>query len=194
MTCQLISYCFFYQIRVLSEIEQRCGAAGTEQRELGNEMKVTVRTGVKAPGEETEVVIYCDAENSEVQALKNFIRSMELKLLGMDGANTCQLRPEDIYYFETVDGKVFAYLEAKVWQIAKSLETLESELGNSWDAGFFRISKSCIVNLKHVKQLTSTMGNRILMRMENGEEVMVSRHYAKMLRAYLKAGKEGEDE
>lgn len=157
-------------------------------------MKVTVKTGRKAPGEETEVVIYCDRENSSTRALQSFIRAMEMRLVGLDGSSSCQLRPEDIFYFDTADGKVFAYLESRVWQVAKSLETLEKELGGLWDVGFFRISKSCIVNLRHVEQLTSTMGNRIVMRMENGEEVIVSRHYARRLRLYLKAGKGEADE
>ena len=161
---------------------------------LGKEMKVTVRTGGKAPGEEPEVVIYCDEENSRTRALVDFIHAMELRLVGVDGSSSCPLRPEDIFYFETVDGRVFAYLESRVWQIAKSLEALEKDLGNSWNGGFLRISKSCIVNLNHVEQLTSIMGNRIQMRMENGEEVIASRHYASLLRAYLKAGREDEDE
>lgn len=167
---------------------------GGHPAEMGNGMKVTVKTGAKARGEDPEVIVYCDEENSRIRALLDFIHTMELRLVGVDGATSCPLRPEDIFYFETVDGRVFAYLESSVWQIGRSLEALEKELGNSWNGGFIRISKSCIVNLNHVELLTSIMGNRILMRMENGEEVVVSRHYASLLRAYLKAGREDGDE
>lgn len=153
-------------------------------------MKVKIIAGCVQPDKEAEVVIYCEKEDREILDLQRYIHSLGIRVTGSSQGITRRLLPEEIFYFEAVDGKVFAYLEEKVWQVNQSLEALEKELSGRRDMGFFRISKSCMVNLKHVEELISTMGNRIMAQMENGETVIVSRHYAKLLRAYLKAGKE----
>lgn len=156
-------------------------------------MKIKVITGKRHPGEEPEVIIYCNEENQEVKQLVRLIRAMDVRLTGSNENLSCSLRPEEIYYFESVDGRVFAYLEKKVWQVPHSLEGLERLLKAGSGSSFFRISKSCIINLDHVDHLTSMMGNRIMARMENGEEVIISRHYAGRFRDYLKCGRGGEN-
>ncbi len=156
-------------------------------------MKINVITGKRRPGEEPEVVIYCSEENQEISRLVKLIQSMDIRITGCNENVSCRLRQEDIYYFEAVDGKVFAYLEKEVWQVSHSLESLERLLKAGRGSSFFRISKSCIINLNHVEHLTSMMGNRIIARMENGEDVIISRHYAGIFRDYLKYGRCADD-
>lgn len=148
----------------------------------------------KALTEEAEAVIYCHKRTEEISGIENYIRGLGIRLLGACGEQSCHLKPEEIYYFEAVDGKTFAYLKEKVWQVGKSLENLENMFADNVSWGFFRVSKACIVNLHHVEHFTSTMGNRIIATMENGEQVIVSRHYARLLRAFIKEGKERTNE
>ena len=156
-------------------------------------MKIKVIENKRRAGEEPEVVIYCSEENQEIRRLVKLIQSMDIRITGSNENVSCSLLPENIYYFEAVDGKVFAYLEKEVWQVSHSLESLGRLLKAGRGSSFFRISKSCIVNLDHVEHLTSMMGNRIIAGMENGEEVIISRHYAGMFRDYLKYGRCGDD-
>ncbi len=157
-------------------------------------MKVRVVENAKSLTEEAEAVIYCHERTEETDSVESYIRGLGINLLGTDGEQSCRLKPGEIYYFEVVDGRTFAYLEEKVWQVGKSLETLENMFADSASLGFFRVSKACIINLHHVDYFTSTMGNRIIATMENGEQVIVSRHYARLLRAFIKAGKEQTNE
>lgn len=60
-----------------------------------------------------------------------------------DGA-TYPLRPEDIYYFESIDDKTFAYCEKDVYECSLRLYELEQQFAR---ADFVRISKSCILNI-----------------------------------------------
>lgn len=133
--------------------------------------------------QDIEVVIYCREETDKVMRLAEMIRNMDYQLKGTDGGNTALLDPGEIYYFEAVDGKVFAYLKSHVWQVPKSLDTLERELTGR---NFFRASKSVLLHLMFVEEFASTMGNRIIATMENGEKVIISRHYAKLLRDLMK--------
>ena len=71
-------------------------------------------------------------------------------------------------------------------QTEYTLNELEGMLGQD---GFFRCSKAFIVNLDKIVSLRSEMGNRIDAKLENGEHLIISRRYAKELRAILKEGR-----
>lgn len=93
---------------------------------------------------------------------------------------------QEILYFESVNEKVFAYTRASEMQTEYTLNELEGMLGQD---GFFRCSKAFIVNLDKIVSLRSEMGNRIDAKLENGEHLIISRRYAKELRAILKEGR-----
>lgn len=133
--------------------------------------------------EEIEVVIYCAEETEKVRELKAAILAEGCRYRGTDGDRSVLLDPKEIFYFEAVDGKVFACLASRVWQVAWSLERLERELAGR---NYLRASRQILMNLERVGEFTSTMGNRIIATMENGEKIIISRHYARLLRAFLK--------
>ncbi|MDE7251069.1 MAG: LytTR family transcriptional regulator DNA-binding domain-containing protein, partial [Lachnospiraceae bacterium] len=88
-------------------------------------------------------------------------------------------------------GVTWAYLADKVCRIYESLEKAVLAWG---ERGFFRCSKSMVINIYRISTLKSESGNRILALMENGEKVMISRRYARELRRILKGGAENEEE
>lgn len=94
----------------------------------------------------------------------------------------CKEITEEILYFEAVDKKIFAYTKDSYYRVNQSLEQLEERYEG---LGFFRCSKAMIVNLQFIAHFQSMIGNRIIATMENGEEVIISRHYAKILRQRL---------
>ena len=53
------------------------------------------------------------------------------------------------------------------------------------DTGFFRISKSQIINILRITSLCPDFGGRIEVMMENGEKLIVSRQYSKSLKERL---------
>ncbi len=132
---------------------------------------------------ENEIIIRCKEVNSEVLEIKSLLESRYNKILGIMEGEKYFLKPSEIYYIEYVDSKTFAYTKDKIYSISYSLEKLEEFLGGQ---GFFRCSKSMILNINYVEKFKSSMGNRIIATLDNGENVIISRHYAKILRAYLK--------
>lgn len=146
-------------------------------------MKITIQQRPVPTGEENEVILHCDRIDTEIREAMEKLKIVGYTLTGTWQSQTAILKPENIFYIEIVDGRSFAYMQEDVWQLSKSLETLELELESS---KFFRVSKSVLVNLNRVAYLESTMGNRITATLENGEKVIISRHYAKILRSYLK--------
>lgn len=136
---------------------------------------------------EDEIIIYCKQMNPDIEQIRKVLQDLDETIQGTDEGKSCQLKPREILYFEVVDNKTFAYTKDQVWQVQKSLENLEEELAQY---GFFRVSKGSLLCLKKVEHFTSTIGSRIIATMENKEQIVISRHYAKLLRAKMKAGKE----
>ena len=77
----------------------------------------------------------------------------------------------------------YLYTSMEVYRTNMSLAAVESLY---MDEGYFRCSKSMIINIYHIEKLKSESGNRIDAMMDNGEHVIISRRYAKELRSILK--------
>ncbi len=140
---------------------------------------------------EDEVIIRYRRMNGQIEAIAQMVQGLGQKISAFSGDQTLLLVPEDILYLESVDGTTYAYLTDQVLRVRISL----------WEAaavfegrGFFRCSKSMVLNLYKISHLKSESGSRIRATMENGEQVMISRRYAKSLRQRLKGGSEDDGE
>ncbi len=140
-------------------------------------------------GKEDEVIIRYRRMNARIEAIAALVRETEPRISGADEGGQLLLRPEDIFYLESVDGVTFAYLKEKVCRINGGLGEMAVRFAGR---GFFRCSKSMVLNIYKIRFLKSEPQNRILATMENGEQVMISRKYARQLRAILKGGAEDE--
>ena len=73
-------------------------------------------------------------------------------------------------------------LHSSPHQTALTLAELEGRYG---ELGYLRVSKSAVINLHRIRSLKSRTGGRIEASLENGERLVVSRHYAPPLRERL---------
>ena len=138
---------------------------------------------------EEEVIIRYAQMTGQIQAIVNIVQGSGDKVRAAWENQTFLLNPEDIYYFESVDGGTFAYTDNRVGKVPESL----MELAVCYEGrGFFRCSKSMVLNIYKISYLKSEPGNRIRATMENGEEVLISRRYAKQLRQILKGEEKDE--
>lgn len=142
-----------------------------------------------AEGDE-EVIVRYHEMNAQIEAIAAIAEGSIRRLQAFWEGHTLWILPENIYYLENVDGTTYAYLEDKVARVAESLRTLELCYGGR---GFFRCSKSMILNIYKISYLKSEPCSRIRATMENGEQVMISRKYAKELRQILKGGAGDEE-
>lgn len=95
------------------------------------------------------------------------------------------VEPRSVYYFESVDDRVFVYCESKVYEIKRKLYELEQQFENT---DFLRISKSVIVNLSKISKLTPGFNGRFEALLDNGERTMISRQYVPSLKKKLGLG------
>ena len=59
---------------------------------------------------EDEVIIRYREMNEEVEAIASVVHSSGKRISGYEGGRQLFLLPEQIYYFESVDGTTYAYL------------------------------------------------------------------------------------
>lgn len=143
-------------------------------------MKLTVNAC--ADIQETEVVIHCNRVDSTVQKLVAAVRSADAKMIGRIDAASYQVALSCVLYFESVDRKLFMYTENNVYETDKRLSQLEQELRGH---GFFRASRTILIQLRRVRSIRPEIGARLLLTMDNGEEIIVSRQYAGAIKKAL---------
>lgn len=143
-------------------------------------MKITILT--PAPGEEDEIIVRCTHLDERILALISSLKADNQRINAYGENGITMLSPKDIYYFEAVDNKVFAYCEKSVFEVRRKLYELESDFSYM---DFLRISKSTIINVAKIQHLSSTLNGRLEARLRNGEKVIISRQYVSDLKKTL---------
>ena len=131
---------------------------------------------------DTEISISCSRLTSEVEKMIATLRILNQQMMVTQKDETVILDVSKIVYIESVDRKTFVYTKDTVYESKLKLYEVEEELCES---GFFRASKSCIVQLRYIKSLKADIDRRIRLTLESGEQIMVSRQYADELKKRL---------
>ncbi len=143
-------------------------------------MKITINTDNDI--EELHIEITCRNITPDIEKIAAMLRMMDKKLTCKRENQIFIISVNDVLYIEAVDRKCFLYTKDYYYETDFKLYELEEELSNS---GFFRISKSMIINLRDVKSLKAEFNRRLLVNMCNGEQIIVSRQYADKLKRKL---------
>ncbi|BCN30186.1 LytTR family DNA-binding domain-containing protein [Anaeromicropila herbilytica] len=136
-----------------------------------------------AYGSEPEIIIKCNQVDDKVHRIISLIDMQKKKLLGFADGKEHVIDINEVLYCESVDGAVFIYAKDQVYKTTYTLNEIEASCS---EIGYFRCSKSMVLNIHAIKSLKSELGNRIDALLSNEEHIIISRHYAKQLRAILK--------
>ncbi|MGM9974334.1 MAG: LytTR family DNA-binding domain-containing protein [Clostridiaceae bacterium] len=143
-------------------------------------MKITINTDENI--KDTEVHITCSALTPEIERLISLMRIMELQLTGTKNEETFIIDIGKVLYIDTVDKKTFIYTMDEEYESKLKLYELEEQLAK---AGFFRGSKSSIINFRHIVSLKADIDRRLRVTLTNGEQLIVSRQYAEQVKERL---------
>ena len=95
-----------------------------------------------------------------------------------------QIELHQILYFEAVGELVFAYTKTQVYEIKMRLYQIEEATKHNM---ILRVSKYFLVNIRKIKSVRPALNGRFIATMINGEEVLISRQYAKEVSEAIKA-------
>ena len=143
-------------------------------------MKISVISPL--PGQEDEIIFRCHTLPNDMNRFVYGLRYCELKFAGHDEHGISMITAADIYYFESVDKKVFAYCSQSVYEVKEKLYQVE-ELSEILP--FMRISKSMIINLDKIRHISPMFGGRFESLLYKDEKVIISRQYVQILKDKL---------
>lgn len=90
-----------------------------------------------------------------------------------------QIPLSKILYFEADSEQVFAYTLEEIYNVKLRLYQVEEQARS---AGIIRVSKSHLINVRKIESVRPALNSRMYVKMPNGEEVLVSRKYARSLK------------
>ena len=125
--------------------------------------------------QEPEITVVCRELSAELQRLIASLQAADRRLTGMKDGQIFLLPPEEIVYIDTADKHIFIYTAGEVYETQLRLYELEKQLPPS---DFFRANKSCIVGIRHIRSLKADIDGRLLLTMDSGDKLWVSRQYA----------------
>lgn len=144
-------------------------------------MRVIERT-IEHPKDEGVILEYVKL-TKDFAEIKEYVKHKGDTIMGYTQDNAClSIRIEDILYFETVDGNAFAYTADELYKLNGRLYQVEEDVKRSY---ICRASKTMLVNMDKIESVRTALNGRLYAKMENGEEILVTRKYAKEVEDYF---------
>jgi DNA-binding LytR/AlgR family response regulator len=132
--------------------------------------------------EEDEIIIRCKALDETVLRLVSELKAGNKKLTGWKDGTVTMIEPQNVYYFEGVDNRVFIYCKQSIYESKLKLYEIEVDYMNT---DFFRASKSVILNISKIKSLSPAFSGRFEALLFNNEKIVISRQYVPALKKKL---------
>ena len=139
--------------------------------------------------DEAEIHICYKDIDEKLQRVIEKLQLMDFSVMGRKEGAIYKIAVENIYYFESVDDKIFAYCELDVYEVSYKLYELEEMVS---EYSFARVSKSVIINIDKIKSIKPQLNGRFEAILLNEERQIVSRHYINGLREKFIGGKKNE--
>ena len=125
---------------------------------------------------ENYLELHYDKIDEETNAVLDRLRDPLRYIEGTSDDRQVNIAVADIYYFETVDRKIFAYTKDMCVEVRENLRDIIEEYSK---IGFVRISKSSVVNIYKIKKLQGDMNMRVIIYLKNDEKLIMNRSYKK---------------
>ncbi|MCK4551820.1 MAG: LytTR family transcriptional regulator DNA-binding domain-containing protein [Tenericutes bacterium] len=141
-----------------------------------------VRVNENPKIKDIEVVINCKERDKFILEIEKSLTYLNKVITGKIDGRNFTLTPNQIFYFDSIDNKVFAYTKDKVYDVNLKLYQLEDIFLKT---PLIRINKNTILNTKKIKSFRSSFNGKMEAILKNNEAVIISRKYVPILREIL---------
>jgi DNA-binding LytR/AlgR family response regulator len=132
------------------------------------------------------LIIECVEVTTDIESIRSYALTKGMTLTGSADERIYQFNLSDVFYFEAVDERVFAYTKNKTYELKIRLYELENAYA---DKHFIRCSKSFIINLMKLESISPALNGRFTAHMKNGEKIIISRQYVPEIKRTVLGGK-----
>lgn len=134
---------------------------------------------------EDEIIIRCNSPTDNIQSLLHTVQQAVTateNFVGFKDDREYFLSLQDILFFETENGSLQAHTRNDIYTVHHKLYELEELLPGY----FMRVSKSTILNTRHIYSISKNITSSSVVQFRNShKQVYVSRYYYKPLKIYL---------
>ena len=109
------------------------------------------------------------------------IQNMNTKIPCYKREKKYLLNIDSNYYIDLIDKNTFIFTKDDCFESPLWLYQIEELLNED----FIRASKSTLFNMQHIKSLKADIGSRVIVYLDNGDQILVSRKYAKEFKKRL---------
>lgn len=131
------------------------------------------------------LIIECVEITPDIESIRSYALTKGMTLTGNIDECIYQFNLSDIFYFEAVDERVFAYTKGRSYELKIRLYELENAYE---DKHFIRCSKSFIINLMKLDSISPALNGRFTAHMKNGEKIIISRQYVPKIKSVVLGG------
>lgn len=124
--------------------------------------------------EQEQALIRATEKNADIMNAIDLLENGSGGLTVTRDGNTYLCKLTQVYYIESVDKRTWVYTRDGCFESRDRLYELEEKLGMYC----VRVSKSMIINLRKVRNVSAQTGARMIAELLNGEKVVISRNYA----------------
>ncbi|WP_082232616.1 LytTR family DNA-binding domain-containing protein [Halobacillus massiliensis] len=147
---------------------------------------MNVKIDLNGNNEQLSVTIHAKEWSEELEQLVQLINGSQRKrLIGMEGAQSVLLSPEDIEYVYSESGRVFAQIGSRSLELKMKLYEVEEFLK---PYQFGRFSKSVIGSIRHIERFELSFNGNLCVYFTSGNKEYVSRRYVRSLKEKLTGG------
>lgn len=125
--------------------------------------------------EDTEISIKCPKIDDTIDKISDIIRSFYIRILVKKDNESIIINVDEIYYFEFVDNRLFAYTKDEIYEVNYKLHELVNLLSK---ASFIQTSRTILLNINKIKSVQALVNGRIMAVFDNGERTIITRVYA----------------
>ena len=130
----------------------------------------------------TVIIEYPEYDKSASDLVRK-INNLNFQFAAFDEDKQIRIDRSDVYYLESVERKMFIYTKKDVYRFNSSMAEIEELIK---DTEMVRISRTCIMNTDHLKEIRQLKNSHLEAVMDNDEMLIVSRKYLKDIKSVFK--------
>ena len=144
-------------------------------------MKLNVNKVINESLSKDELKITIEhSENNDIENFVEYINEYEKRMVVVRQDNELtQIDFQDIILFSSDKRNVYCRTKEREYKVKNTLYELEQ------NKDFIRISRSCIINIKHLKSFDIGETGKLVAKLDNDSEEIVSRRRVKEIMKYI---------
>lgn len=134
-------------------------------------MRIVTR---KVDNQPLTVIVEYPQMDKAVERVIQKVKHIDIYFVGKMDDKSTKIDISDVYYFENVERKLFLYTKKEVFHFDGTMADIEEMIE---DTELVRVSRTCIMNTEHLKEMKQIKNSHLEAIMDNDEKIIIKENY-----------------